>query len=195
MFSGRFWFLSAVLSSLAFSFYGTMEEVDSSKESHDGTNSEEENKDSSNSVEEISNESVNKRISNNSTKGKNKENWKTTKSQKRKLEETDSMLDKSISRLNVSIKQQENYLKQMDEDSLYCVSLTNMLRKLDDKNKAVVQNSTEKIFLNMQSGMQNTMQFTTQQPIQLGSQNMLRTTYMWQPTSNTFTAHNDQQVG
>ena len=114
------------------------------------------------------------------------------------MEETDIQLDKSIASLDESIKEQENFLKseekqQMDEDSLYCMSLANRLRKLDDRSKAVVRNSIEKVFLDIQFGMQNTMQFTQQQPMQLGSQNMLGS-YMWPLNNNQFTAHSDRQV-
>ena len=174
------------------------EEVSSSDESHDGTDLDEESEDNCNTVQASDNQSVNESTPNNSTKEKNTKTWRETKSRKRKLEETDVQLDRSIASLIESIKEQDNFRKsgekqQMDEDSLYCMSLANRLRKLDDRSKAVVRNSVEKVFLDIQFGMQNTMQFTQQQPMQLGSQNMLGS-FMWPLTNNQFTAQSDQQV-
>ncbi|CAB4033282.1 Hypothetical predicted protein, partial [Paramuricea clavata] len=139
-----------------------------------------------------------------STQGKIKKQWKKTTSRKRKIEETDGQLDKSTASLNESIKLQESSMKradkqEMDEDYMYCMSLGNRMRKLDEKNKAVVRSATEKIFLDIQFGnynnltMQNPMQFTTQQPlIQSSSQNLLGN-YLWTASNNPFPAQNDQQ--
>jgi hypothetical protein len=87
--------------------------------------------------------------------------------------------------------------QEMDEDYMYCTSLGNRMRKLDEKSKAVARSAIEKIFLDIQFHnynnltMQNPMQFTTmQQPlIQSNSQNLL-SNYMWTP----FPAQNDQQL-
>lgn len=129
-----------------------------------------------------------------SSEERKKRKERKTDSRKRKLEKTDEQLEKSISSLNESIRQQERSSKrhenEMDEDAMYCMSLASRMRKLDDMNKAVVRNSIEKIFLDLQfsnrsSPMQNAMHLIPQQPVQLP--NMQSNGMFWPQSSTPFT--------
>ena len=56
--------------------------------------------------------------------------------------------------LNESIAKTDDP-KRMDENELYAMSLANRLRQLDRRQKAIVRNSIEKIFLDIELGYYN----------------------------------------
>ena len=102
-------------------------------------------------------------------------------SRKRELEKTDIQLNQALACLNSSITKPEEKghlsdLRQMDEDHLYALSLANRLQKLDNRNKALVRNGIEKIFLEIELGHYN---FNAQQ--QTGFHQLQNTNlHMWQ---------------
>ena len=70
------------------------------------------------------------------------------------LEKADVQLTKVMKSLNESIAKTDDP-KRMDENELYAMSLANRLRQLDRRQKAIVRNSIEKIFLDIELGYYN----------------------------------------
>lgn len=141
---------------------------DSSQESNDQADSGDNNIASRSSTSTVVNQMPEEYSSQSNTKEKSNKNWTKTDSRKRKLEKADRQLENTISSLSASIKQQQGSStpvdkEEMNEDSLYCMSLASRLRKLDGRNKAVVRNATEKMFLDIEFGYCNYPRITCNQ--------------------------------
>ena len=85
---------------------------------------------------------------------KKQKQWVKKDSKKRQLEKTDVQLTKVMKSLNESIAKTDDP-KRMDENELYAMSLANRIRQLDRRQKSIVRNSIEKIFLDIELGCYN----------------------------------------
>ena len=80
-------------------------------------------------------------------------------SNKAQLKKTDEQiqqamakLDKSLNYLEKSQNEEPTSTKEMDEESLYCLSLASRMRRLDARKKALIRNSIEKAFMEVEFG-------------------------------------------
>eukprot|EP00794_Sanderia_malayensis_P014937 gene14937-16477_t len=85
--------------------------------------------------------------------------WTKKESRKRKLEHIDCELGMAMTNLADSIRVQESaqttkqpMIDPTDDDYLYSMSLANRLKMLDNRKKAIVRSSIEKIFLDIELG-------------------------------------------
>ncbi|CAB4010234.1 uncharacterized protein LOC110244672 [Paramuricea clavata] len=62
------------------------------------------------------------------------------------IKQTMAKLDKSLTYLENSRKENSIPTKEMDEESLYCLSLAPRMRRLDARKKALIRSSIEKAF-------------------------------------------------
>ena len=83
-------------------------------------------------------------------------------SNKTQLQKTDDQIKHAMERLDKSLKsmrqQSATPTPEMDEESLYCMSLAPTMRRLDPQKKAVIRNSIKRVFCEVEYGnpvMQN----------------------------------------
>ncbi|CAB4038117.1 PREDICTED: uncharacterized protein LOC107358483 [Paramuricea clavata] len=68
------------------------------------------------------------------------------------IKQTMAKLDKSLTYLENSQKENSIPTKKMDEESLYCLSLAPRMRRLDARKKALIRSSIEKAFFEVEYG-------------------------------------------